>query len=129
MLGSDILADITPALQRFDALITDYSSLAYDVGLLRMPVLYLAPDAAEYARTRGFYGQYEDVAGDDAAKDWTALLAQLKTLLADGDAFAARSSRSSTLSAQMHAYRDGGNSRRVYQAIRLRGIPAPKGAR
>lgn len=129
MLGSDPVADITPLLPRFDALITDYSSLAYDVGLLGMPVLYLAPDAEEYARTRGFYGRYEDVAGDDAAKDWTALLTQLGALLADGEAFAERSSRSSTLSAQMHAHRDGGNSRRVYQAIRLRGIPAPKGAR
>ena len=129
MLGSDLVSDITPALAGFDTLITDYSSLAYDVGLLAMPVLYLAPDAADYARTRGFYGRYEDVAGVDAATDWTELLEQLGALLADPDAFAARSTRSSTLSAQMHAYRDGRNSRRVYQAIRQRGIPAPKGAR
>ncbi|MDP3950451.1 CDP-glycerol glycerophosphotransferase family protein [Microbacterium sp.] len=129
MLGSDLVADVTPALPGIDALITDYSSLAYDVGLLRMPVLYLAPDAEEYARTRGFYGRYEDVAGSDAAKDWAALLAQLELLLTDDGVFTARSERSSTLSAQMHAYRDGHNSRRVYQAIRARGIPAPKGAR
>jgi len=129
MLGSDLVADVTPALPGIDALITDYSSLAYDVGLLSMPVLYLAPDAEEYARTRGFYGRYEDVAGTDAAKDWVALLAQLELLLTDDGVFTARSKRSSTLSAQMHAYRDGRNSRRVYQAIRARGIPAPKGAR
>src|SRR5690606_38971835 len=128
-LGSDLIADVTPALPGIDALITDYSSLAYDVGLLGMPVLYLAPDAEEYARTRGFYGRYEDVAGADAAADWSDAITQLDTLLSDESAFAARSALSSTLSAQMHAYRDGQNSARVYRAIRARGIPAPKGAR
>lgn len=129
LLGADILADVTPALPAIDALITDYSSLAYDVGLLGMPVLYLAPDAEEYARTRGFYGRYADVAGGDAAATWTALLPQLSALLRDDAAYTERSQRSSTLSAQMHAFRDGRNTQRVYQAIRARGVPAPKGAR
>lgn len=128
MLGSDLLPDVTPALPRIDALVTDYSSLAYDVGLLGMPVVYLAPDAEEYARTRGFYGRFEDVAGADAAADWPDAITQLETLLGDESAFAERSALSSTLSAQMHAYRDGQNSARVYRAIRARGIPAPKGA-
>ena len=129
MLGSSVLGDVTPALPGIDVLITDYSSMAYDVGLLGMPVLYLAPDADEYARTRGFYGQYEDVAGTDAAADWNGLLAQVESLLTDEQAFAERSARSSTLSAQMHAHRDGRNARRVYQAIRARAVPAPRGAR
>ncbi len=129
MLGAELLPDVTPALPRIDALITDYSSLAYDVGLLSMPVVYLAPDAEQYARDRGFYGRYDDVAGPDHAQDWNDAVAQLDLLLSDTAAFQDRSRRSATLSAQMHAYRDGGNSRRVYQAIRARGIPAPKGAR
>ncbi len=128
-LDSDVLRDVTPALPRFDVLITDYSSLAYDVGLLGMPVLYLAPDAEDYARTRGFYGRYQDVAGDDVAQNWRGLLDQLETLLTDESAFTRRSDQSSTLSAHMHAYRDGHSARRVYRAIRARGIPAPKGAR
>lgn len=128
MLGSAIIADVTPVLPAVDVLITDYSSLAYDVGLLRMPVLYLAPDAAEYARTRGFYGRYEDVAGPDAAPDWATLRGQLDALLSDAGVFAERSARSDTLSAEMHAYRDGRNTRRVYEAIRARGASAPKGA-
>src|SRR5690606_17042116 len=81
MLGSDLLTDVTPALPGFDALITDYSSLAYDAGLLAMPVLYLAPDVADYARTRGFYGRYAEVAGADAATSWPELLDQLRTVL------------------------------------------------
>ncbi|WP_217183461.1 CDP-glycerol glycerophosphotransferase family protein [Streptomyces sp. AC495_CC817] len=128
MLGASVLADVTPALAAVDVLITDYSSLAYDVGLLDMPVLYLAPDAEDYARTRGFYGRYDEVAGTDPAAGWDELLGQLDAVLGDAETFAARSERSATLSAQMHAFRDGRNTRRVYQAIRARGISAPKGA-
>jgi len=128
MLGSAVLADVTPALPAVDVLITDYSSLAFDVGLLRMPVLFLTPDASEYARTRGFYGRLDEVTGDDAASSWTELVAQLDALLRDDDVFTSRAERSATLSAEMHAYRDGNNTRRVYQAIRARGIRAPKGA-
>ncbi|PCE14975.1 glycosyl/glycerophosphate transferase [Microbacterium sp. SZ1] len=128
MLGATVLADVAPALPAVDVLVTDYSSLAYDVGLLGMPVVYLAPDAEEYAETRGFYGRFEDVAGDDAARGWDDAIAQLTTLLDDESAFRARSERSATLSAEMHAFRDGGNTRRVYDRIRARGVPAPKGA-
>ncbi len=128
MLGSAVLPDVTPALPAVDVLVTDYSSMAYDAGLLAMPVLFLAPDAEEYARTRGFYGRFEDVAGADAAESWERLLEQLSSLLGDDEAFAERAARSAALSAAMHAHRDGGNTRRVYEAIRSRGIPAPKGA-
>lgn len=128
MLGSDIVGDVTPALPGIDVLITDYSSMAYDVGLLGMPVLYLAPDADEYARTRGFYGRYEDVAGEDPERDWSGVLDRLDGLLMDEAALAARAAESRTLSARMHAHRDGENTRRVYREIRARGIPAPRGA-
>ncbi|MFJ4173832.1 CDP-glycerol glycerophosphotransferase family protein [Microbacterium sp. NPDC089696] len=127
-LGAGLLADVTPVLPAVDVLVTDYSSLAYDVGLLAMPVVYLAPDAAEYARTRGFYGRFADVAGDDVAEDWDTAVGRLSALLDDPARFASRSERSATLSAEMHAFRDGGNTRRVYDTIRARGIPAPKGA-
>lgn len=127
-LGSRVLADVTPALAAVDVLVTDYSSLAYDVGLLRMPVLFLAPDAEEYAGTRGFYGRYEDVAQDEAATDWTVLLEQLSALLSDDSVWDQASARSATLSAGMHQFRDGRNTERVYRVIRARGISAPKGA-
>lgn len=128
MLGADVLADVTPALPAIDVLVTDYSSLAYDVGLLDMPVLFLAPDVDEYARTRGFYGRFGDVSGGDAVADWDGLLPQLDALLSDTRVFDERARRSATLSAEMHAFRDGRNTRRVYEAIRARGVPAPKGA-
>ncbi|WP_144795605.1 CDP-glycerol glycerophosphotransferase family protein [Microbacterium paludicola] len=129
MLGSSVLNDVTPALPGIDVLVTDYSSMAYDAGLLAMPVLYLAPDAEEYARSRGFYGRFDDVAAGGAVRDWDALLDEIDAVLTDDRAFAEKAARSHALSAQMHAYRDGGNTRRVYEAIRARGIPAPRGAR
>src|SRR5690606_26576402 len=95
MLNSELLADVTPALARIDALITDYSSMAYDVGLLSMPVVYLAPDVVDYGRERGFYGRYEDVAGDDYARDWDGAIEQIDAVLADGAVRTERAERSS----------------------------------
>lgn len=127
-LGAAVVADATPVLAAIDILVTDYSSLAYDVGLVALPVLFLAPDATEYARARGFYGRFEDVADPPAAADWPELLAQLELMLADHGVYNAAAARSATLSATMHAHRDGRNTERVYRMIRARGIPAPKGA-
>ncbi|SDS98244.1 CDP-glycerol glycerophosphotransferase family protein [Microbacterium paraoxydans] len=127
-LPSTVVSDVTPVLAAVDVLITDYSSLAYDVGLLDMPVVFLAPDVREYARTRGFYGRFEEVAASGVATGWEAALVRLASLLGDPAAFDEVARRSATLSAEMHAFRDGQNTRRVYRTIRARGIPAPKGA-
>jgi CDP-glycerol glycerophosphotransferase len=116
-LGSDLVADVTPLLPGLDAIVTDYSSLAFDAALVPLPVLFLAPDVDEYARRRGFYGRYEDVAGDDWAADWPTAAAQLDALLSDAATYEDRLSRSRALSARVHAHRDGRNADRVYRAI------------
>ena len=122
-LGSDLVADVTPLLPGLDALITDYSSLAFDASLVPLPVLFLAPDVDEYARRRGFYGRYRDVAGDDWATDWLGVLAQLDEVLGDRTAADRRLARSRALSERVHAFRDGRNAERVYRAI-LAGLAA-----
>ena len=119
-IGSALVPDITPVLPAIDVLVTDYSSMAYDVGLLAMPVIYLAPDPVAYATSRGFYGDYAEVAGPDPAADWTAAAAQLQATLEDGAEFERRSGLSRDLSAHMHAHRDGGNTARVLAAILAR---------
>ncbi|MFL0410021.1 CDP-glycerol glycerophosphotransferase family protein [Microbacterium paludicola] len=119
-LGADVLADITPALPGLDALVTDYSSLVYDVALVPLPVLFLAPDVAAYARRRGFYGAYRDVAGDEPATTWAELLPQLDALLGDPEVAAAHTRRSRELSDRVHAFRDGRSTERVYAAIASR---------
>lgn len=116
-LGSDLVADVTPLLPGLDALVTDYSSLAFDASLVPLPTLFLAPDVEEYARTRGFYGTYADVAGDDWAVDWTQAAAQLEAVLGSEDERARRIERAIALDARVHAFRDGRNAERVYRAI------------
>ena len=136
MIGSAVLADITPVLPAIDVLVTDYSSLAYDVGLLSMPVVYLAPDPEEYAILRGFYGTYAEVAGSDPAVDWAGAVGQLEATLADAAERDRRAELSRALSARMHAHRDGRNTARVLGAIlastgdatsAARSTPAAKG--
>ncbi|WP_040165016.1 CDP-glycerol glycerophosphotransferase family protein [Microbacterium gorillae] len=126
LLGSDVLRDVTPALPGLTVLITDYSSLAYDVGLVPLPALFLAPDEQDYATRRGFYGRYRDVAGDDVAADWSTVMAQLDALLAEPDERARRLARSERISARVHAFRDGGNTARVYREI-VRRFPRAHG--
>lgn len=116
-MGSDVVADVTPLLPGFDALVTDYSSLAFDSSLVPLPVLFLAPDVDAYRARRGFYGRFEDVAGDDPAADWTDAAVQLDALLGDEAVRADRLARARRLDDAVHAFRDGDNTARVYRAI------------
>ncbi|MFT4214883.1 MAG: CDP-glycerol glycerophosphotransferase family protein [Microbacterium sp.] len=118
MLGSDIVADVTPLLPGMDVLVTDYSSLLYDAALVPVPVVCLAPDLSEYTRARGFYGTYAEVGGADAATDWEGTVARVRRLLSDDAAHAVLSERMRELSARVHAFDDGDNTVRVYRAIR-----------
>lgn len=119
-IGSDLVPDITPLLPGLDALVTDYSSLAFDASLVPLPVVFFAPDLEEYVARRGMYGRYVDVAGSGWATDWTQTVGQLDALLADKAACADRLARSAALGARMHAFADGGNAVRVHRAILTR---------
>ncbi|MDU0368235.1 CDP-glycerol glycerophosphotransferase family protein [Microbacterium sp. KSW4-17] len=121
-LGSDRVADVTPLLPGLDALITDYSSLAFDASLVPLPVVFFAPDLEAYTARRGLYGRYADVAGTDPARSWGEALTQLDAVLADPTAALAASRERS---ARVHAHRDGRNAERVYRAVRARLRSAP----
>lgn len=116
-LGSALVPDVTPLLPAMDVLVTDYSSLAFDASLVPLPTLFLAPDVTAYARRRGFYGTYADVAGTDWARDWTGAAEQLDAVLSDDGELERRIGRARELSARVHAFRDGANTERVYRAI------------
>ena len=126
-LGSDRVADVTPLLPGIDVLITDYSSLVFDSALVEVPVIFFAPDVEAYAKRRGFYGSYRDVAGTDPAPDWTTALAQLEAVLSHPAERERRAADARALSVRVHAFRDGGNTDRVYRAI-LAGLGRPAGA-
>lgn len=77
MLGSRELVDVTPALAGVDALVTDYSSIAYDYALTDGPVVFFAPDVEVYARARGLYEDYRIFSGDRYVVTWQHVLEHL----------------------------------------------------
>ena len=53
--------DLNAYLPLCSALITDYSSVAFDFMLLDRPILYFVPDLEEYRRGRGLYFEPEQM--------------------------------------------------------------------
>jgi len=121
MLDSRAQPDITPVLPAFDALITDFSSIAFDFALTGGPIAFLAPDVAAYTRSRGLYESYQQFSGGTEVATWAEVLA----LLENPTPLAAHSAH---LADTHHAYRDGQNTARVYDQIitRMRGTAEGK---
>ena len=122
LLGSDQVRDITPLLAGFDALITDFSSIAVDYSLVERPILWFAPDLETYSRTRGLYEALEVTAGTTIERTWEAVAGLLPDLLrADTQTHRESSRAARALAARFHPHRDGASARRVLDAIaRLR---------
>jgi CDP-glycerol glycerophosphotransferase len=69
--------DVNCLLRLADALVTDYSSAAFDYALLHRPIHFFAPDAAEFDRSRGLYLPFESMTGGVHHDDWPSLLGGL----------------------------------------------------
>ncbi len=83
MLGSAELVDVTPALAGVDALVTDYSSIAYDYALTDGPMVFFAPDVEAYARKRGLYENYRTFSDDRYVTSWQHVLEHLDAIGTD----------------------------------------------
>lgn len=57
-----------------DILITDYSSVIFEFGLLGKKQIFYAPDLEEYVSSRGFYQEYEKFVPGRIAKDMSTLI-------------------------------------------------------
>ncbi len=125
LLDSETVRDVTPLLPAVDLLVTDYSSIAFDASLVPVPTVWFAPDEADYAARRGFYGAYSDVAGPDPARTWTDVLRAIERILSDPSALADAEAAATRLSSRVHAFRDGSNTARVYGVILARTGLAP----
>lgn len=86
VLSVEAMTDVTPALPAVDALVTDYSSIAYDFAVTGGRIVFLAPDVEAYAKSRGLYHGYRDFSGGRHAVEWTEVLTALDE---DTDAAAA----------------------------------------
>jgi CDP-glycerol glycerophosphotransferase (TagB/SpsB family) len=116
MLPASVQNDVTPVLPAVDVLVTDYSSIAFDFALLGRPIAFLAPDAGDYAATRGLYEPYREFSGGSEVASWPELLA----LLADESALERLAAHAVRLADTHHEYRDGRNTARVYGELLTR---------
>lgn len=118
-LDATVLPEVTPLLGGFDAVITDYSSIAVDFALTGRPILWFAPDLAEYGASRGLYEPLEVTAAGRVLCDWEGVLHRLEEVLPAGTV-ARRSAEadSRALASRFHAHPEGAAAARVLAEIR-----------
>jgi CDP-glycerol glycerophosphotransferase len=128
MLGAELEGDVTPLLPAFDTVITDYSSIAFDFALTNGTIIFLAPDVADYATTRGLYEPYAEFSGGTEVASWAAVIDLLNLIGRDPAAATRFVAHSRWLAERVHTFRDGGNTARVYAEIIRRVADYPTGA-
>ena len=123
LLGSDLVPDITPVLPSIDTLVTDYSSIAYDFSLTGGTVLFLAPDVASYAASRGLYEPYGRFSGGREVNTWDEVLGQLRRAASESSFRTELAEHTAALARRFFDHTDGNNTVRVYGEIvsRLKG--------
>ncbi|MER3389131.1 MAG: CDP-glycerol glycerophosphotransferase family protein [Microcella sp.] len=84
LLGRDLLADVTPVLPGVDAVVTDYSSIAFDAAIAGVPTVFFAPDLARYLATRGLYTPYREFSGGEPATTWAEAIERVDDALGEG---------------------------------------------
>ena len=119
LFGGDLARDITPLLGAFEALVTDYSSIAVDFSLLGRPIVWFAPDLEAYSASRGLYEPLEVTAAGRVQRDWGASLRRLEEVLPAGTPQRRTAeSDARALAARFHVHPEGGAARRVIAEIR-----------
>ncbi len=93
-----------------DVLITDYSSVIYEMSLLNKPMLFYAFDLESYVADRGFYEPYETIVPGKIVKNIQELLTALEQ-----DDF--EEEKLSGFVERNFTYRDGKSTDRVLQLI------------
>lgn len=119
-LTAEQLRDITPLLAAFDAVITDYSSIAFDFSLTGSPVVWFAPDLESYERARGFYEPYKHVTEGTHVSTWAEVQEQLTDLFTNEQALQQAQKRSETLATRLFGHADGLSAERVLDEIERR---------
>lgn len=117
LLGRDALTEVTPALPALDALVTDYSSIAFDAAIAGVPSVFFAPDLAQYLATRGLYQPYREFSGGEPAVTWAETLTRLDAVLDDSAGRASALSHAAWLRDEVVDHLDGRATERVHVAI------------
>jgi len=110
--------DIYEILDRFDALITDYSSLLFDFLLMDRPVLFAPFDLDCYREAEaGLYYRYDEISPGPVAQDWEELLSALDEVLSGPDRYIAKRK---ALCERFNSFRDKQSSERLFSEVRAR---------
>jgi CDP-glycerol glycerophosphotransferase (TagB/SpsB family) len=117
LLGRDVLTDVTPALPALDALVTDYSSIAFDAAIAGVPNVFFAPDLATYLATRGLYQPYREFSGGEPARTWAETLERLDGAMGGERARDEALSHAAWLRDEVVDHLDGRSTERVHAAI------------
>lgn len=79
------IIDIYPHLHRFQALITDYSSIALDYSVMNRPILHFIYDVKEYRQYRGFYFELEEIFPGDSTSSQEGLTTWIQGIIQSED--------------------------------------------
>jgi CDP-glycerol glycerophosphotransferase (TagB/SpsB family) len=127
MIASTDLTDVNKILPAVDALITDYSSLAFDAALIDLPIVHFTPDLDAYTSSRGFYVPVEEFTGGRQVTTWDATLERLGEVLAEPAGGPAHR-HAAHLRDEFFDVVKPGAADRVIEAVlaRVKGEPAPE---
>lgn len=114
MVSEDVLPDIVPLLPGIDALVTDFSPLAFDAGRTPMPVVHIPAELDAHHVRRARAGRIRSVTASEWAFAWADALADGGPEL---DA-AEQRALSFAIGEQARMFRDGAHSGRLYRTIR-----------
>ena len=122
-LPAALAPDLTPLLGAFDAVVTDYSSIALDFSLLGRPVVWLAPDLGEYSAVRGLYEPLEVTAVGHVQATWGSALTRLDEVMTPGPISRRARADAIALASRFHDFPEGGAAARVLAEIRRLALP------
>lgn len=102
-------------LNAFDAMISDYSSIAFDYLLLNRPIIYLIPDYEEYTSERGFvFNKIDSWMPGGKAFNFQELLTEIHEAMTEPQKHQAE--RELVLDFRFD-YQDGSSAQRCYDTI------------
>lgn len=130
VLDSQLAHEITPLLAGFDALITDYSSIAVDFSLLSRPIVWFAPDLLSYGASRGLYEPLEVTAQAQVQTNWHDALMRLREVCSEGPERRIAVAHAMQLRQRFIEHSEGGAASRVLAELRASSEPIniPKNA-
>ncbi len=111
----DISQDIYTVLNKFDILITDYSSVHFDYLLTQKPIIFASFDKEKYLQNdREFYFNYDEVTPGPQAKNWEEILVYIEKFIQNPKLY--EEERLNVMK-RFNQYIDSKNCQRVFSAI------------